>query len=184
MKTDYFNHINVQCLVLVCCTTVGSNCFIHGKLKSINILKQSLCIWERQDEEREKISSTEDYTYRYGKWNCPRKRKRFRRTCDSRKVVAKARGEGGETKIFRARRISQESSPSRLVSVRSTIRLIMLSAHLSTQPFIIPPPVYTNIYRFPFLYVRKTRARAADDPITGPWLGSRARTFVYEDWKV
>ena len=46
---------------------------------------------------------------------------------------------------FSRAEVPGERAWSSWVSLTGTIRLIMLSAHLSTRPFIIPPPVYRYI---------------------------------------
>lgn len=71
------------------------------------------------------------------------------------------------------------------VPVESTIRLIMLSAHLSRHGHLSFLRPYTNIYRSPFLYARKTRGPCCGDQSQeGPFVcGESSRAFVYEGIK-
>lgn len=82
-------------------------------------------------------------------------------------------GERPSWEIFRAWRVPGEFPKlSSWVPVESTIRLIMLSAHLSTQPFIIPPPVYQ--YIDPLLTCVKL------EPVAATYLGTRGTWFSRE----
>lgn len=97
---------------------------------------------------------------------------------NSRKVVERDRVE----KFLGPRRVPGEFPKlSSWVPVESTIRLIMLSAHLSTQPFIIPPPVYQ--YIDPLLTCVKLEPVAAATYLGTRWYVVLARAFVYDGRK-